>query len=180
MNSIHSDGLIHFNKFNPIQRIQCIPIFGFNPFRENSFTRSSGQSYASCKPRSSPAQAKDFKANIIHTLDIELGLKGLFTIFFLSLKSHILDTNGVWYSWFWSEGSVNSPNSKKIVPRGFDLQRHMGPWLVFSECSPFCRPLGSDCVSSRCASASSHPQSQSQLPESDKIKNLEIYLDLFI
>ena len=104
MNSIHSDG------FDPIQRIQCIPIFGFNPFWENSFTRSSGQSYASCKPRSSPAQAKDFKANILHTLDIELRLKGLFTIFFLSLKSHILDTNGVWYSWFWSEGSVNSPN----------------------------------------------------------------------
>ena len=25
-------------------------------------------------------------------------LKGLFTIFFLSFKSHILDSNGVWYS----------------------------------------------------------------------------------
>ena len=27
-------------------------------------------------------------------------LKGLFTNFFLSFKSHILDSNGVWYSWF--------------------------------------------------------------------------------
>ena len=27
-----------------------------------------------------------------------LALKGLFTIFFLLFKSHILDSNGVWYS----------------------------------------------------------------------------------
>ena len=39
-------------------------------------------------------------------------LKGLFTIFFLLFKSHILGSNGVWYSWFWPEGSINAQNSK--------------------------------------------------------------------
>ena len=39
---------------------------------------------------------------------------------------------------------------------------------------PFCRPQGSDCVSGQCASASSPPQSQSQLPGSET--NFEIKL----
>ena len=75
--STNHNGFNPFWWFDPIQRIQCIPIFGFNPFWENSFTRSSGQSYASCKPRSSPAQTKDVNENIIHTLDIELRLRVL-------------------------------------------------------------------------------------------------------
>ena len=34
---------------------------------------------------------------------ITFSLKGLFTNFFLSFKSHILDSNGVWYRCFWSK-----------------------------------------------------------------------------
>ena len=30
-------------------------------------------------------------------------LKGSFTIFLFSVRSHILNSNGVWYSWFWPE-----------------------------------------------------------------------------
>ena len=75
-------------------------------------------------------------------------LKGLFTIcFLLSFKSHILDSNGVWYSWFWPEGSINPQNSTFLgfhfVPRDLDSRRKgprlatqgtstrgaMGPWL---------------------------------------------------
>ena len=49
-------------------------------------------------------------------------LKGLFTIFFLfSARTHILNSYGVWYSWFWSEGPKNAPNSRFLgfyfVPR---------------------------------------------------------------
>ena len=32
------------------------------------------------------------------------------TILFLSIKSHILDSNGVWYSSFWSDGSITPLN----------------------------------------------------------------------
>ena len=46
------------------------------------------------------------------------------TILCLSIKYHILDSNGVLYCWFWSEWSINSPKSKMLVfnfvPRGFE------------------------------------------------------------
>merc|ERR1711923_365383 len=49
---------------------------------------------------------------------------------FLSPKSHILDSNGVWYSSFWSEGPKNHRNLKilvsKFVPRGFEARRTWG------------------------------------------------------
>ena len=54
--------------------------------------------------------------------------KGLFTNFFLLFKSHILDSNGVWYSWFWPEGSINAQNSQFLgfhfVPRDLNSRRH--------------------------------------------------------
>merc|ERR1711911_191172 len=55
---------------------------------------------------------------------VEIGpkLKGSSTKNFLSPKSHILDSNGVWYSSFWSEGPKNHRNLKilvsNFVPRG--------------------------------------------------------------
>ena len=61
-------------------------------------------------------------------------LKGLFTIFLFSVKSHILNSNGVWYSWFWPEGPINARNSTflgfNFVPRDLDSRRHMGPRLA--------------------------------------------------
>ena len=61
-------------------------------------------------------------------------LKGSFTIFLFLVRSHILNSNGVWYSWFWPEGPINAQNSIflgfKFVPRDLDSQRHMGPWLA--------------------------------------------------
>ena len=49
---------------------------------------------------------------------------------FLSPKSHILDSNGVWYSSFWSEGPKNHRNLKilvsNFVPRGFEARRTWG------------------------------------------------------
>ena len=54
-------------------------------------------------------------------------LKGSSTKNFLSPKSHILDSNGVWYSSFWSEGPKIHRNLKilvsKFVPRGFEARR---------------------------------------------------------
>ena len=48
----------------------------------------------------------------------------------ISPKSHILDSNGVWYSSFLSEGSKNHRNLKnlvsKFVPRGFEARRTWG------------------------------------------------------
>ena len=47
-----------------------------------------------------------------------------------NVKSHILDSNGVWYSSFWSEGPKNHRNLKilvsKFVPRGFEARRTRG------------------------------------------------------
>ena len=61
-------------------------------------------------------------------------LKGSFTIFLFLVRSHILNSNGVWYSWFCPEGPINASNSKFLVfyfaPRDLDSQRHMGPWLA--------------------------------------------------
>ena len=61
-------------------------------------------------------------------------LKGLFTIFLFSVRSHILNSNGVWYWWFCPEGPINAPNSRFLgfyfVPRDLDSQRHMGPRLA--------------------------------------------------
>ena len=49
---------------------------------------------------------------------------------FLSPKSHILDSNGVWYSSFWLEGPKNHRNLKNLVsnfvPRGFEARRTWG------------------------------------------------------
>ena len=46
-------------------------------------------------------------------------------------KPHILDSNGLWYSTFWSEGPKNHRNLKILVsyfvPRGFEAQRD-GVW----------------------------------------------------
>ena len=42
-------------------------------------------------------------------------LKGVVPQFFV-IKSHILDSNGVWYWLFWSEGSINWQNVKILVP----------------------------------------------------------------
>ena len=48
--------------------------------------------------------------------------------FFLLFKSHILNSNGVWYSWFWPEVSINAQNSTFLgfhfVPRDLDSRRH--------------------------------------------------------
>ena len=48
-----------------------------------------------------------------------------------SPKPHILDSYGVWYSSFWSEGPKNHRNLKilvsNFVPRGFEAQRD-GVW----------------------------------------------------
>ena len=53
-------------------------------------------------------------------------LKGLFTIFLFLVRSHILNSNGVWYWWFCPEGPKNAQNSRFLgfyfVPRG--------PWLA--------------------------------------------------
>ena len=55
---------------------------------------------------------------------LEPYLKGSFTIFLFSVRTHILNSNGVWYSWFWSEGPKNAPNSRfwvfYFVPRDLD------------------------------------------------------------
>ena len=57
-------------------------------------------------------------------------LKGSSTKNFLSAKSHILGSNGVWYSSFWSEGPKNHRNLKIVVsnfvPRGFEARRTWG------------------------------------------------------
>ena len=48
----------------------------------------------------------------------------------LSPKSHILDSNGLWYSSFWSVVPKNHQNLKilvsKFVPRGFEARRTWG------------------------------------------------------
>ena len=69
------------------------------------------------------------------TWDIaRIDLKGSFTIFLFSVRSNILNSNGVWYSWFCPEGPINASNSKFLffyfVPRDLDSQRHMGAWLA--------------------------------------------------
>ena len=46
------------------------------------------------------------------SLKSNLYLKGSFTIFLFSVRTHILDSNEVWYSWFWSEGSINALKPK--------------------------------------------------------------------
>ena len=37
-------------------------------------------------------------------------IKGIVHHFFSFIRSHILDSNGVWYSLFWPEGSINARN----------------------------------------------------------------------
>ena len=75
-----------------------------------------------------------FKWCIDWRLPSNFTLKGLFTIFLFSVRSHILNSNGVWYWWFCPEGPINAPNSRfwgfYFVPRDLDSQRHMGPWLA--------------------------------------------------
>ena len=44
-------------------------------------------------------------------------------------KSHILDSNGVWYSSFWSEGPINHRNLKILVSNFVHLGfRGTAPW----------------------------------------------------
>ena len=54
--------------------------------------------------------------------------------FSLSFKSHLLDSNGVWYSRLCPEGSINAQNSTFLgfhfVPRDLDSRRHKGPRLA--------------------------------------------------
>ena len=61
-------------------------------------------------------------------------LKGSFTIFLFLVRSHILNSNEVWYWWFCPEGPKNASNSRFLgfyfVPRDLDSQRHMGPRLA--------------------------------------------------
>ena len=74
-----------------------------------------------------------------------LELKGLFTnFFFLSFKSHILDSNGVWYSSFWSEATLQSQvpdiylsqfNSYGGIDKG-QLFHFASPQLSLSSPSP--------------------------------------------
>ena len=70
---------------------------------------------------------------ILHNFPIDI--KGIVHKFFsLSFKSLILDSNVVWYSWFWPEGSINGQNSTFLgfhfVPRDLDSRRHKGPRLA--------------------------------------------------
>ena len=47
---------------------------------------------------------------------------------FLSIKSYILDSNGVWYSSFWSEWAINPQNLRSgFCPQGFRMTVHMAP-----------------------------------------------------
>ena len=61
-------------------------------------------------------------------------LKGSFTIFLFLVRSHILNSNGMWYSWFCPEGSINGQNSTFLgfhfVPRDLDSRRNKGPGLT--------------------------------------------------
>ena len=71
---------------------------------------------------------------------LTLLLKGSFTIFLFSVRTHILDSNEVWYSWFWSEGPKNALNPKFLdfyfVPRDLESPPYevpcgaatRGPW----------------------------------------------------
>ena len=45
-----------------------------------------------------------------------LHIKGIVPQLCLTIKSHILGSNGVWYCSFWSEGSINPQNLKIFVP----------------------------------------------------------------
>ena len=65
--------------------------------------------------------------------------------FFLSTKPHILDSNEVWFSSFWSEGPKNHltlnilvSNFVPLGPRGV---LHLGPWSCPSR--SVCRPTRS-------------------------------------
>ena len=70
----------------------------------------------------------------LSTCMMALTLKGSFTIFLFLVRSHILNSNGVWYWWFCPEGPINAPNSRFLgfyfVPWDLDSQRHMGPRLA--------------------------------------------------
>ena len=65
---------------------------------------------------------------------LKRNLKGSFTIFLFLVRSHILNSNEVWYWWFCPEGPKNASNSRFLgfyfVPRDLDSQRHMGPRLA--------------------------------------------------
>ena len=78
--------------------------------------------------------APEFTLATVVAKVLNLRLKGLFTIFLFLVRSHILSSNGVWYSWFWPEGPINAPNSIflgfNFVPRDLDSRRHMGPRLT--------------------------------------------------
>ena len=56
-----------------------------------------------------------------------MALKGSFTIFLFLVRSHILNSNEVWYWWFCPEGPKNASNSRFLgfyfFPRDLDSQR---------------------------------------------------------
>ena len=51
-------------------------------------------------------------------------LKGSFTIFLFLVRSYILNSNGVWYTWFCPEGPINASNSNS------NTQRHRFPMAL--------------------------------------------------
>ena len=69
-------------------------------------------------------RARDVQSGFWESKKVDL--KGSFTIFLFSVRSHILNSNGVWYWWFCPEGPKNAQNSRFLgfyfVPRG--------PWLA--------------------------------------------------
>ena len=48
-------------------------------------------------------------------------LKGLFTIFLFSVRSHILNNNGLWYSWFCPISNLWSCESRSHVALGVEV-----------------------------------------------------------
>ena len=54
------------------------------------------------------------------------GIYAQYWTLFLSFKSHILDSNEVWCSWFWLEGSMSPKTFKGAATRLWD---ELGRWL---------------------------------------------------
>ena len=83
-------------------------------------------------------------------------LKGSFTIFLFSVRTHILDSNEVWYSWFWSEGSINALNPKflgfyfvpTVVATCDLISRRQRPHLAAPRLPLWTIPLRLECLCS--------------------------------
>ena len=105
----------------------------FQSLRDGS--RPNGRDIAGASWPSLSATTNKSESTInYHQMLLISPLKGLFTIFLFSVRSHILNGNGVWYWWFCPEGPINAPNSRFLgsyfVPRDLDSRRHMGPRLT--------------------------------------------------